>query len=199
MGPLLRILLLEDREADADLISAQLDRARIAAQLQRVDSKAAFIRALEGPPPDLVLSDHSSANFTSIGALKAVRSRCPGVPVIVVTGRPDEQVVVECLRAGAEDVVSKQSLGRLPPAIASALAARERLSRLSPRQRQVLRFVAEGHTTPAIAERLDLSVKTIETHRSELMRRMGIHDVVGLVRYAIRVGIVSADSGPVSS
>lgn len=64
---------------------------------------------------------------------------------------------------------------------------------LTPRQREVLQLIAEGHNTKEIAARLNLSAKTVETHRAQLMERLGIHDVAGLVRYAIRAGIVSAD------
>ena len=59
---------------------------------------------------------------------------------------------------------------------------------------EVLRLMAQGLTTPEIARRLNLSGKTIETHRGEIMKRIGIHDIVGLVRYAVRVGLVSPDS-----
>lgn len=64
---------------------------------------------------------------------------------------------------------------------------------LTPRQSEVLRFIAEGFTTKEIAAQLSLSVKTIETHRSALMERLGIHDVAGLVRYALRTGLVAPD------
>jgi DNA-binding NarL/FixJ family response regulator len=65
---------------------------------------------------------------------------------------------------------------------------------LTPRQREVLQLVAEGLSTKEIARRLDLGVKTVETHRTELMQRLGIHGVAGLVRYAIRAGIVHPES-----
>jgi DNA-binding NarL/FixJ family response regulator len=65
---------------------------------------------------------------------------------------------------------------------------------LSPRQREVLQLIAEGLSTKEIAGRLELSVKTVETHRAELMERLGIHGVAGLVRYAIRVGLVQPES-----
>ena len=64
---------------------------------------------------------------------------------------------------------------------------------LTARQREVLKLIAEGLTTKAIARRLDISVKTADTHRAQLMERLGIHDVAGLVRYAIKAGIVQAD------
>jgi DNA-binding NarL/FixJ family response regulator len=68
------------------------------------------------------------------------------------------------------------------------------LQDLTPRQREVLQLIAEGHSTKEIAYKLNLSVKTVETHRGELMNRLNIHDVAGLVRYAIRTGLVTPDS-----
>jgi DNA-binding NarL/FixJ family response regulator len=67
------------------------------------------------------------------------------------------------------------------------------LERLTPRQREILQLIAEGHTTQEIAAKLNISVKTAETHRTQLMDRLDIHDIAGLVRYAIRVGIISLD------
>ena len=64
---------------------------------------------------------------------------------------------------------------------------------LTTRQREVLQLIAEGHSTKEIASKLDLSVKTVDSHRTELMARLGIHDIAGLVRYAIRVGLVSTE------
>src|SRR5262245_46881051 len=65
---------------------------------------------------------------------------------------------------------------------------------LTPRQREILQLIAEGKNTKEIAHRLDLSVKTVETHRAQLMDRLDIHDVAGLVRYALRAGLVSSES-----
>jgi DNA-binding NarL/FixJ family response regulator len=67
------------------------------------------------------------------------------------------------------------------------------LERLTPRQREVLQLIAEGYTTKAIAQILEISVKTVETHRAQLMDRLGIHDVASLVRYAIKIGLVGLD------
>jgi DNA-binding NarL/FixJ family response regulator len=64
---------------------------------------------------------------------------------------------------------------------------------LTARQREILQLIAEGHSTKEIAAKLELSVKTVDTHRTELMTRLGIHDIAGLVRYAIRVGLVSPE------
>ena len=70
---------------------------------------------------------------------------------------------------------------------------RDLLATLSPRQREVLRLIAEGKTTKQIAQVLEISVKTVETHRAQLMERLGIHDVAGLVRYAIIVGLIDVE------
>ena len=190
----IRVLLVEDDEADAELIAAELDAAGLGAITQRVDSRDSFESALRKFSPDVVLCDHSLGSFNARAAMEILRAIRPAVPLIVVTGNDDERVAVECFRSGAEDVLLKNHLNRLPAVIVSALTARQRLGTLSPRQLEVLRLIAEGHSTPEIARRLSLSAKTVETHRTELMRRLKIHDIATLVRYAVRVGLVSSDS-----
>ena len=119
-----------------------------------------------------------------------MRAARPIVPLIVVVDALDAQMVAANLRAGVEDVVLKSNLTRLRPAIEAALAVRRPLGKLSPRQLEVLRLLSEGQPTRDIALRLRISVKTVETHRAEVMKRLDIHDVPGLVRYAVRVGLV---------
>ena len=190
----LRILLLEDDPADADLVAETLLRGGMAIVTERVDSKDAFTRALREFAPDVVLSDHALAQFDTRAALGVLQSIRPTAPLIVVAGALDEQTAAACVRAGAEDFVLKGKLGRLAPAIEAALSVRRRLEKLTPRQIEVLRLMAIGNTTPEIARELGLSAKTVETHRGEIMKRVGIHDIVGLVRYAVRVGLVPAES-----
>ena len=189
----LRVLMLEDSEADAELIVAALTRAQITVTAHRVDSREAFGEAVRAFAPDVVLCDHAVTGFTVRHAMEVLRAARPAAPLIVVTGSLDGEAAVACVRAGAEDVVLKSNLGRLAPAITAAIEMRRRLETLSPRQLEVLRLVADGLTTPAISRRLGLSEKTVETHRSELMKRLDIHDVVTLVRYAVRLGIVTPD------
>ncbi len=189
----LRVLLLEDSAADADLISSEFDRAGMNVTVQCVNSKDAFARALREFQPDVVLSDHGLTQFNARAALRMVQQVRPTSPVIIVAGSLDDQAAVACLRARAETFVLKSSLRSLRPAIDAAISSRRRLELLSPRQIEVLRLVAEGNTTREIATRLHVSMKTVETHRSAILKRLGIHDVVGLVRYALRVGLVSLD------
>jgi DNA-binding NarL/FixJ family response regulator len=123
--------------------------------------------------------------------LQAVR---PTAALIVVAGALDEAALVAYLRAGAADLVLKHNLTRLAAAVEAAVAQRRPLQALSPRQLEVLRLVASGCTTGDIAQRLKLSVKTVEAHRAEVMRRLDIHNLAGVVRFAIRVGLISAQS-----
>ena len=118
----------------------------------------------------------------------------PTAPLIVVASGLDEPAVVAFVRAGVADLVLKSNLRRLASAVDAALALRRPLKALSPRQLEVLRLVALGDTTGAIAQRLKRSVKTVEAHRAEVMKRLDIHNLAGLVRFAVRVGLISAQS-----
>lgn len=187
---LLRVLLLEDSESDAELITLELERAGMKSIIERVNSAEAFTTALQNFAPDVVLSDHSTSQFDSRAALEILRAIRPTAAFIVVTGALTGAQSVAAIRAGAEDLVLKMYLHRLPASIADALAVRRPLHKLTGRQVEVLRLVAEGHRTRDIAERLGLSVKTVESHRGELMKRLRVRDVVSLVRYAVRIGLV---------
>jgi DNA-binding NarL/FixJ family response regulator len=190
MSRTLRVLLLDDNRTDAALIEEQLRRTGMKVITHRVNSAQAFTSALREFAPDVVISDHSLAQFNAQAALEVLRAVRPAAPLIVVSDFIDEQLAVASLRAGAEDIVLKHHLDRLGSVIEAALSVRRRLGKLSPRQLEVLQHVAEGRTTREIAGRLKLSAKTVETHRGEVMKRLGIHDVVGLVRYAVRIGLV---------
>jgi DNA-binding NarL/FixJ family response regulator len=192
-----RILLLEDSRADADLIARELGRSELQAILERVDSEGSFTAALESFGPDVVLSDHALAQFDSQAALETLRAACPATPFIIVTGAQLGAITSASIRAGADDVVFKTHLGGLAASILRALAMRRPLRTLSTRQIEVLKLVAEGYRTRDIADRLGLRVKTVESHRYALMKRLHIDSVVGLVRFALQVGLIPLD--PASS
>jgi DNA-binding NarL/FixJ family response regulator len=186
-----RVLMLEDNEADAELIRHELLRSGLSAVTERVATEHEFALAIRDFLPDVVLSDHSLGTFDAESALALLRTLRPTTPLILVTGAVNSDATVACIRAGAEDLITKTNLGRLAASITKAVQLRRPLDKLTPRQIEVLRMVAEGHRTREIASRLKLSVKTVESHRGEIMKRLAIHDVVGLVRYAMRVGLVS--------
>jgi DNA-binding NarL/FixJ family response regulator len=160
-----------------------------------VDTRQAFEATLASFAPDLVLCDHSLSQFNAPAALEVVRKCRPATPLIVVSGALDSAAAVACMRAGAEDIILKSELGRLPAAVTTAVAIRERFSTLSPRQREVMRLIAEGLSTREVGERLGMSTKTADTHRAEVMKRLGLHDVVSLVKYAVRLGLVRSNGG----
>jgi DNA-binding NarL/FixJ family response regulator len=187
----LKILLLEDSADDAELVRLALNRADPSWVVERTDDPAAFTQALESFAPDVVLSDHSLHHFSALDALKATQKYRPRSTFLLVSGGFEEGTS-ECLKSGAADFVRKSDLTRLPDAIAAALESRAPLSKLSQRQLEVLQLLSIGLSTRQIAERLEVSVKTVETHRSQVMKRTGIRELASLVRYAIRIGLVSA-------
>lgn len=192
--PKLRILLLEDDPRDADLVTHTLERFDPQCTVLRVDSRQAFASALDTFVPDVILSDHAIADFNALDALRLAQARLPEASFLLVAGA-FEQSTSECLRSGATDFIRKSDLSRLGSAIDAAVKLRESVRRLSRRQREVLQMLAVGCSTREIARQLGLSVKTVETHRAQVMHRTGIHDLAGLVRYAVRVGIVSDSQG----
>lgn len=192
MEKALQILLLEEDAADAALISNELERSGMRVLVTQVDSAEAFTAALKSSAPDVVLSDPSLAQLDSRAALEVLREVLPTVPLIIITGALVGGQAGAAIRAGAEDVTLKTCMRGLEATIMRALAARRPLHALTDRQIQVLKMVTEGHRTREIAKRLGLSLKTVESHRSEIMKRLRMHNVVNLVRYAIRVGLVTA-------
>ncbi len=126
----LKVLMLEDVPGDADLVRNALRKGGIAFSALCVDTKAAFESALDSFHPDIVLSDYKLPDFDGVSALKMVRQKAPDLPVIVVTGVPDEEGAVELIKAGASDFVLKDRLGRLPHAVNGALAGVRQLHQL---------------------------------------------------------------------
>ncbi|MEO8200990.1 MAG: response regulator transcription factor [Gemmatimonadota bacterium] len=185
----LRILLLEDDPRDAELIEDSIRRWNSTLKLAVVNSAPAFSEALESFVPDVVLSDHAVGDFNAAAALEIVRARRPATAFVLVAGA-FEKIAAQCLRAGAADLILKNDLSGLPAAIEGAVKIRAPLRKLSKRQLEVLQLLANGSSTREIAARLEVSVKTVETHRAQVMKRLNIRDLASLVRYAIRTGIV---------
>jgi len=187
-----RVLVLNDNKAEADLIEQQLSGAGMSVEKRSVSSADAFKNLLEEMQPDVVLSDYNNAaSLSACDALDVLRYYSPATPLVVVSESINGLSAVACLRNGAEDIVIKKNIARLPSAVTTAIERRQPLSKLTSRQVEVLRLVAEGHRTREIADKLSLSIKTVESHRGELMKRLGMHDVVSLVRYALRSGLVA--------
>ena len=116
-GKSLRVLLVEDSEADAKLLARELDRGGYAPVIERVDTAAAFVAALDREPWDVVLSDYALPSFGALAALDIVQRAHRDMPFLVVAGSIGEESAVQALKAGVGDIVSKKNLGRLVPAI----------------------------------------------------------------------------------
>lgn len=143
----------------------------------------------------LALSMHTTENYV----LEALRAGAAGY-VVKDTAPEELALAIRAVAQGGQylsPAIANHLLGdelRLARGEPADLGdARNPLDTLTPRQRQILQLVAEGHSTRGIAERLSISIKTVETHRAQLMERLGIRDVAGLTRFAVRNGLIAAD------
>jgi two-component system response regulator NreC len=161
--------------------------------------------------PDVAVLDLGMPLLNGLDAAREIRQSVPIVTTVLLTLHREEQYVLEALKAGVRGYVLKTQAGSdLVDAIAQVMRGAVYLSPgitrvlvdaylsgtghphdlLTPRERQVLQLVAEGKTTKEIAQTLGLSVKTADSHRTRLMQKLDIHETAGLVRYAIRSGLV---------
>jgi DNA-binding NarL/FixJ family response regulator len=169
--------------------------------------------------PDLVVMDISMKELNGIEATAQIKAELPDTRVLILSMHTTEEFVRRAIRAGASGYLVKDSAPLdlrmaiaavmrneiyLSPRISKHVVAgflggggsadSSSLDALTARQREILQMVAEGKSTKEIAFELDVSVKTVETHRAALMERLDIRDVAGLVMYAVRHGLVSLDS-----
>lgn len=187
----LRILHLAQHPRDAEQVTRAVESLNQSWVVQDVPNETEYSNALDAFAPDVILISDPLPGFDLMEALRMAQRRRPGSPFLVLAAECDHHAL-EALKSGAADFVRKDDLGRLGPAIESALEARTPLRKLSNRQLEVLQLLSSGRSTKSIAERLNLSVKTVETHRAQVMKRLGIRELAGLVRYSIHVGLVSA-------
>jgi DNA-binding NarL/FixJ family response regulator len=209
----IRVLLADDHA----LVRAGL-RSLLAAmkEVEVVGEASSGEEALElaaRERPDVVLMDIAMKGINGLETAARLRDRAPGVRVVILSMHSGEEYVLQALRAGAVGYLLKDAAtGELELALRTVMRGESWLSPavsrqvvegyvqrvggdatadvLTARQREVLKLVAGGKSTKEIAFMLNLSVKTVETHRAQIMERLGIRDVPGLVRYALRTGLV---------
>ena len=208
----LRVLVAEDHQLVSDGIVALL-RAAGHEIVGRASDGQTAVRLAETLHPDIAVLDASMPLLNGIDAARAIQKVRPDTKAIVVTVHDEDEYVLNAFRAGVRGyVLKKQAAADLLQAIkevqAGSVYVSPGMSRalvdavrtntemrsdlLTGREREVLQLVAEGKTSKEIASVLDVSVKTAETHRANIMNKLDIHETAGLVRYAIRHGMVEA-------
>ena len=211
----LNVLLADDHALVRAGIRMLLETMPEVTVLGEAADGAAVIAMVEELQPNLVLMDIAMPGLNGLEATARITQQWPGIRVLVLSMHQDEQYVRQALKMGASGYLLKDSAAAelalamkamargetyLSPAASKGVLTDyvQRLRsddssqvHLTPRQREVLQLIAEGCSTKAVAQRLQLAVKTVETHRTLLMRQLDVHDVAGLVRYALRNGIIS--------
>ncbi|MGZ6123360.1 MAG: response regulator [Myxococcales bacterium] len=214
MNPGLRLLLVDDHALVRAGLRSLLHDVRGIEVVAEAGNGRDALRLIEELHPEIVLMDISMPVLNGFEAARRVVREHPQTRVLMISMHADEQYVSQAFAAGAMGYLLKSAE---PDELQAALdairggqrwlsrAVRRRLegtpavqsfsdrAPLTPRQREVLQLIAEGNSTRDIAQQLRISVKTVETHRAQLMDRLGIRNVPGLVLYAIRAGIVQAE------
>lgn len=218
MTSAIRVLLAEDHTIVREGLRALLSGRGDIEVVDEVDNGRAAVEAAARHRPDVIVMDLGMPELNGVDATRAIRQAQPDTQVLILSMHSGEEYVRPAIRAGASGYLLKGSgLGDLvqaiealargeaffSPAIAKILLQESRRidsgvedppsDGLTNRERQVLKMVAEGRSSPEIAELLSLSVKTVEGHRSRIMAKLETHNVAGMVRHAIKIGLVSAD------
>ncbi|NOK61113.1 MAG: response regulator transcription factor [Chloroflexi bacterium AL-W] len=213
----MRVMLVEDHALVRAGIRSLLEKLPDLEVVAEAGDGRTALSLIAQHQPDVVLMDIKMAGLNGLEATSRIVRDLPGVRVVILSMYANEEYVIQALRVGASGYLLKDA-GTAELEVAVRAAARGEtylspaisrrmiqdylqvvggeggaLEQLTPRQREVLQLVAEGHSVKEIAQILQISVKTVETHRAQLMERLDIHDVAGLVRYAIRVGLVASD------
>ena len=212
-----RVLLADDHELVRAGIRSLLEKIPSVEIVGEVGDGQEAIRLVEKHEPDVVLTDIAMPGLNGLEVTRHLKKTFPQIRVVILSMYSDDEHVYLALRAGAAGYLSKaaareelrlaiQAVARgdtyLSPPISKPviLGYSQRtnvgvgqIKGLTPRQTQVLQLIVKGKTTKQIALELNISVKTVETHRMQLMDRLEIHDIPGLVRFAIKVGLVELE------
>ena len=213
----IRILLADDHELVRNGIRALLEKLSGVEVTGEASNGEEVIRLVEKSEPHIVLTDIAMPSLNGLEVTRHLAKAFPNVRVVILSMYSDEEHLYMALRAGAAGYLVKgaareelelairavaQGETYLSPPVAK-ITIREYsgrvnaepclLRKLSPRQEQVLQLIAEGKTTKQVALALNISVKTVESHRMQLMERLDLHDIASLVRFAIKIGLVTLE------
>jgi DNA-binding NarL/FixJ family response regulator len=208
-----RILIADDHGVVRSGLRAILEAQRnLEVVAEAADGKEAVVKAIE-TTPDVAVIDYSLPLISGIEATRQIRAQLPKTEVLIFTMHDNEALLEEFVNAGARGYLLKSDATRdLMRAIESLAAhkpyftarvseellksfragSKQMRSRLTNRERGVVQLIAEGHTNKAVARILNISLKTVETHRASIMRKLDLSSSAALVRYAVRNKIVEA-------
>jgi DNA-binding NarL/FixJ family response regulator len=209
---MIRILLADDHAMVRDGLKALLEQQPDCMVVGTAEDGQAAVELAQQLRPDIVVLDIDMPRLNGIEAARAIVAALPGTRILMLSMKQGAEYIHRALQAGALGYLLKDSAGaELAPAI-RALHARRRylsdkisdtvladyladrvtespLDRLSPRERNILQLLAEGHSNAEAAQVLAISVKTVETYRSRLMQKLGLGDVASLVKFALQHGL----------
>ncbi len=212
----IRVLIADDHALVRGGIRALVEKIEGIVVVGEAGKGSEALELVNELKPNLMLLDLTMPDGGGFDVLEHVKKHLPEIRVIVLTVHEAGEYAIRALREGAagflpksaasteleqaiqtvvggEIYISPEMLKKTVIDVGKGTTKRELLDTLSPRQREVLRLIAEGRTTKQIAAELGISVKTVETHRAQLMERLNIRDVAGLVRYAILVGLIDVE------
>ena len=213
----LRIILADDHKIVRDGLRALLQNQSGMEVVAEADNGRATVRLARDLLPDVVIMDIGMPDLNGIDATRQITTELPKVKVIALSMHSDRRFVVQMFKAGASGYLLKdcafEELARavcavqksqtyLSPAVAGPVMAdyihqqssgESGFSVLSPREREVLQLLAEGKSTKMVAALLCVSVKTVETHRQQIMSKLNIQSIAELIKYAIREGLTTLD------
>ena len=207
-----RLIIVEDQTAIREML---VEILRLDSNYQLVgesgDGQSAVALCLEAKP-DLLVLDAKLPGLNGVDILRRIAKKLPGMRVLIFSGHENPVLVREMLEAGAHGFVEKiaglmefkKGLETVAnggtyfgPAVAALLRdveanpdASSASDFLTDREREILQLVAESHSTREIAAKLAISIKTVDNHRTNLMRKLNLHDVASLTRYALDVGLI---------
>lgn len=217
MADRIRILLADDHALILAAMRMMIERMEGTEVIAEAYNGRDAVSLARERRPDLVIMDIGMKELNGIEAAVQIKAESAGIRVLILSSHASEDFVRRAIRAGVDGYLVKGSSpnelesairataaghGYLSPSISrhvmsgiagGATAAESPLDALTARQREILQMIAEGRSTKEIAFALDVSIKTIETHRASLMERLDIHDLAGLVLFAARHGLVDLD------
>lgn len=212
----IRVLIADDHGVVAEGLSHLVGAQEEMEVVGLAENGREAVRSAVQTNPDIVLMDHGMPVLNGTEATRLIRERCPDTRIIMLSMYSDAVHVYRALQAGATGYIIKRSVAKELVAAVWAVhrggrylsthladividhavhhnAPDDPLERLSSRERQVLQLLAEGHSVSVIAAMLSLSPKTVETYRARMMEKLGIHELAGLVRFAIQQGVTLLD------